>query len=63
MAERPRLTRILVPGDRAPRVTLCWVRPALDGSQGNPMRPPCDRRRGHPGKHIWQLVHLKRRNP
>ena len=36
-----------------PKKGLCPVRPALDGSQGNPMRF-CTFKAGHKGPHSWE---------
>lgn len=51
---------INVPTFSGPRKTLCWIAPALDGSQGNPMRH-CDRPKGHAGPHTWELFDQVRR--
>lgn len=46
------VTTKTVPG-APPRKGLCPIRPALDGSQGNPMRF-CTKKKNHPGRHSWQ---------
>lgn len=48
------MTTIHVPNVPGPTVQLCYASPPLDGSQGNPMEH-CDRRKGHGGKHTWEL--------
>lgn len=45
---------IKVPPTPGPTAVLCYLTPPLDGSKGNPMLH-CDRRKGHTGRHTWEL--------
>ena len=47
------LATIRVPPTSTPRTGQCPVRPALDGSQGNPM-VWCQGDAGHAGAHSWE---------
>lgn len=49
------MTTLKVPNTPAPKATLCWKTPPIDGSQGHPMAH-CDRKAGHKGLHSWQAA-------